>query len=70
MNESSEIEKIYITPSALFKDSCRLAASVLESGFRPNYLLARWRGGTPVGITIQEILAYYGVITDHIAIRS
>lgn len=70
MNESSEIEKIYITPSALFEDSCRLAVSILESGFRPNYLLALWRGGTPVGITIQEILAYYGIMTDHIAIRS
>ncbi len=70
MKMSSEIEKIYITPSSLFEDSCRLAASVLESDFRPNYLLALWRGGTPVGITMQEILAYYGIVTDHIAIRT
>ncbi|MDE0309209.1 MAG: phosphoribosyltransferase family protein [Acidiferrobacterales bacterium] len=62
--------KIYITASALFEDSCKLAASVLKSGYRPNYLVALWRGGTPVGITIQELLAYYGVKTDHIAIRT
>lgn len=62
--------KIYVTASSLFEDSCKLAASVLESGYRPNYLVALWRGGTPVGITIQELLAYYGVKTDHIAIRT
>ncbi len=70
MSDSSEIKKKYISASDLFEDSCKLAASVLESGFRPNYLLALWRGGTPVGITMQEVLAYYGVFTDHIAIRT
>ncbi len=62
--------KIYVTAAALFEDSCKLAASVLESGYRPNYLVALWRGGTPVGITAQELLAYYGIKTDHIAIRT
>ncbi len=71
MAESAEnIEKIYLTAESLFEDSCKLAASVLESGFRPNWLVALWRGGTPVGITIQEMLAYYNVETDHIAIRT
>ena len=71
MKGNSQFEnKIYVTATALFEDSCRLAASVLESGYRPNYLVALWRGGTPVGITIQELLAYYGVKTDHIAIRT
>ncbi len=65
-----DIKKIYVTAEALFEDSCKLAASVLKSGFRPNWLVALWRGGTPVGITIQELLAYYGVETDHIAIRT
>ncbi len=71
MKGNSHFEnKNYVTASALFEDSCKLAASVLESGYRPNYLVALWRGGTPVGITIQELLAYYGVKTDHIAIRT
>ncbi len=71
MKGNSQFEnKIYVTASALFEDSCKLAASVLKSGYRPNYLVALWRGGTPVGITIQELLAYYGVKTDHIAIRT
>ena len=69
-NPSHGIEKTYLTASSLFEDSCKLAASVIESGFRPNYLVALWRGGTPIGITIQEMLAYYGIETDHIAIRT
>ena len=69
-DKNKVIEKTYVTASRLFEDSCELAASVLESGFRPNYLVALWRGGTPVGITIQELLAYYGIKTDHIAIRT
>lgn len=68
--KNDKLEKIYITAESLFEDSCKLAASVLKSGFRPNWLIALWRGGTPVGITIQELLAYYGVETDHIAIRT
>ncbi|MEM6466782.1 MAG: phosphoribosyltransferase [Pseudomonadota bacterium] len=29
-----------------------------------------WRGGTPVGITVQEVFEYYGLGTDHFAIRT
>ncbi len=67
-NES--LEKVYVTAESLFEDSCRLAVKLLQSNFRPNWLVALWRGGTPVGITIQELLAFYGIETDHIAIRT
>ncbi len=67
---TASTEKIYVTAESLFEDSCKLAACVLKSGFRPNWLVALWRGGTPVGITIQELLAHYSVETDHIAIRT
>jgi hypoxanthine phosphoribosyltransferase len=29
-----------------------------------------WRGGTPIGIAVQEVLEYHGVHTDHVAIRT
>lgn len=64
------MKKIYITPDHFFKDSCKLAAQVVESGFRPNYLVALWRGGTPVGICLQEFLLHFEIVTDHIAIRT
>ncbi len=70
INPTENLEKIYVTAESLFEDSCKLAIEILKSDFRPNWLVALWRGGTPVGITIQELLAFYGIETDHIAIRT
>ncbi len=47
-----------------------MARQVLESNFEPDFLLALWRGGTPVGIAVQEFFKYEGVKTDHIPIRT
>jgi hypoxanthine phosphoribosyltransferase len=33
-------------------------------------IIAIWRGGTPVGMALQEILSYAGLEPDHIAIRT
>ena len=64
------VEKIFVTASALLQDSFRLAAAIHRSGFRPDFIVAIWRGGTPVGIAIQEYFQFRGVITDHIAVRT
>jgi hypoxanthine phosphoribosyltransferase len=63
-------EKIYISAQSLLDDSYRLAVKILEDGFRPNFIVGIWRGGTPVGIAVQELLQYFGVPTDHISIRT
>lgn len=63
-------EKIYISAQELLTDSFRLGLQILQSGFRPNFIVGIWRGGTPVGIAVQEILDLQGVKTDHIAIRT
>ena len=63
-------EKLYITPQELLDDSFRLGAMVHDSGFRPTFILALWRGAAPIGIAVQEFLAYRGIETDHIAIRT
>lgn len=62
--------KIYISAQQLMEDSLELGRQVLDSGFRPNYIVGVWRGGTPVGIAVQELLDFYGVETDHISIRT
>jgi len=62
--------KSYLDPQQLLDDSFRLGAKILNDGFKPTYMIAIWRGGTPVGVAVQEFLAYYGVKTDHIAIRT
>ena len=63
-------DKQYIAAQQLLDDSFKLGLQVLESGFRPHFIIGVWRGGAPVGIAIQELLAYFGVETDHIAIRT
>lgn len=64
------MEKKYIGAQELLEDSVKLGARILKSGFRPNFMAGVWRGGSPVGIVVQELLEYYGVATDHIAIRT
>jgi len=63
-------EKIYIGAQDLLIDSFRLGLEVYKSGFRPDFIVGVWRGGTPVGIAVQEILDRHGVKTEHIAIRT
>ena len=64
------MDKVYISADDLLLDSFRLARQIHMSGFRPDFIIGVWRGGAPVGIAIQEYLAYVGVDTDHIAIRT
>lgn len=60
----------YVSADDLLVDSFRLAVDIYESGFRPDFLVGLWRGGSAVGIAVQEGLEHLGVITDHIAIRT
>lgn len=64
------MEKTVLTAQDLLEDSFNLGLQVLESGFEPTLIIAIWRGGTPVGMAVQEILSYCGVESDHIAIRT
>ena len=63
-------EKTYLDAQTLLEDSFKLAAEIYQSGFRPTFIVAVWRGGAPIGIAVQEYFAYQGVATDHIAIRT
>lgn len=64
------MDKTVISARELLEDSFRLGVKVLESGFEPTMIIAIWRGGTPVGMAVQEVLAYCNVDADHIAIRT
>lgn len=64
------MSKIVLSAQELLEDSFRLGLRVLEDDFRPTMIIAIWRGGTPVGMAVQEIMAYAGVESDHIAIRT
>ncbi len=60
----------FIAADDLLRDSFQLAANIYEAGFKPDFLVGLWRGGSAVGIAVQEGLDYFGVKTDHIAIRT
>ncbi len=64
------MDKTVLTAQDLLEDSFRLGVEVLESGFEPTLIIAIWRGGTPVGMAVQEVMSYCGVDADHIAIRT
>lgn len=64
------MEKLYIEEQTLLEDSYRLAVQIYQSGYRPDFIVGLWRGGSTVGIYVQECLQYLGVETDHIAIRT
>lgn len=60
----------FIAADDLLRDSFQLAANIYNAGFEPDFLVGLWRGGSAVGIAVQEGLDYFGTKTDHIAIRT
>jgi hypoxanthine phosphoribosyltransferase len=47
----------------------RLAARVLDSGYRPNLVLGVWRGGTPVAIAVHEYFMHRGLPCEHAPVK-
>ena len=64
------MHKRFVAADDLLRDSFQLAATISEAGFEPDFLVGLWRGGSAVGIAVQEGLDFLGVKTDHIAIRT
>jgi len=60
----------YIAANDLLLDSFQLAVNIVNAGFNPDFLVGLWRGGSAVGIAVQEGLDFLGCKTDHIAIRT
>lgn len=64
------MDKTVLTAQELLEDSFKLGLRVIEDGFHPTMIIAIWRGGTPVGMAVQEVMAYCGHNPDHFAIRT
>ena len=62
--------KKFVAADDFLRDSFQLAAKISEAGFKPDFLVGLWRGGSAVGIAVQEGLDFLGIKTDHIAIRT
>jgi hypothetical protein len=63
-------EKLYVDARTLRLESVQLARQVWEDGYRPDYLIAVWRGGTPPGVAIHEFFRLHGLDPYHTAIKT
>ena len=65
----SIIPKTYLTANEVTRDSFLLAHKVYASGFKPDVIIALWRGGTPVGCVVHEYLERRGVSCYNTAVK-
>ena len=66
----SVVKKTFVEEETLLNDAFCMAVSVYESGLAPTFIVGIWRGGSSVGIYVQECLQFLGVESDHISIRT
>ena len=64
------MNKIYLDEQTLIEDSFRLGSNIFETGFKPTFIVGLWRGGSSVGIYVQECLQTLGIETNHISLRT
>ena len=66
----SAMKKKYLDEETLILDAFKLGVNIFESGVRPTFIVGLWRGGSSVGIYVQECLQTLGVETNHISLRT
>jgi len=64
------MKKIFLDEENLILDSFKLGVQIFESGFHPTFIVGLWRGGSSVGIYVQECLQTLGIETNHISLRT
>ena len=70
IRNSIVMEKLFLDEETLVLDSFKLGVQIFESGFRPTFIVGLWRGGSSVGIYVQECLQTLGIETNHISLRT
>lgn len=64
------MDKQFLEEQQVLLDGFRLGADIFRSGYRPSFIIGVWRGGSSIGIYVQECLQTLGIAADHIAIRT
>ena len=62
-------KKVYLNAQDYLRDMWRLARQILDSDWKPDVLLALWRGGAEVGVAIHEFLKVKGLPLRHMPIK-
>jgi uncharacterized protein len=60
----------HVSAEELFLDSFRLGKKVYEAGVRPKHAISIWRGGTPVGLGVDNYFRAQGVFINHTTIAT
>jgi len=58
-----------VDPNVYLVDCFRLARKIWDDGYRPDFLVAAWRGGAQPAIVIQEFFRWRGHNSYHTAAR-
>ena len=64
-----QTEKRYLSADDYLRDAWRLAAAVKASGWKPDILIALWRGGAPVGVALHEFFKVAGWQVRHLPLK-
>ena len=62
-------KKTYLDAQEFLRDAWRLGRAILDSGWRPDVLLALWRGGAAPGVALHEFLKIHGVSVRHSPVK-
>ena len=62
--------KLFVEEDTLIQDAYRLALSIYQSDFKPDYIVGIWPGGSTIGIYVHECLQYLGLNADHTVIKT
>lgn len=62
-------QKIYLNAQDHLRDMWRLARQVLDANWKPDVLIALWRGGAEAGVVIHEFLKANGLSVRHMPIK-
>ena len=63
------MKKTYLSANEFLHDAWRLAARVKASGWKPDILVALWRGGATVGVSLHEFFKVSGWDVQHIPLK-
>lgn len=64
------MNKLFLQEDQLIENSFKLGVKIFASGFRPTFIVGLWRGGSSVGIYVQECLQTLGVDAQHMSLRT
>ncbi|MBU2634045.1 MAG: hypoxanthine phosphoribosyltransferase [Nanoarchaeota archaeon] len=64
------MKKVFINANDFLLDSFKLAKQIYDYGFKPDFLVGIWRGGTPPAIAIQEFFEFKKINMNHYPIKT